>query len=396
MKIIHTSDWHLGQSFYGMERTEEHLAFLSQLCDTVKVERPDALIISGDIYDSVAPSLTAQRLYNKMMLELHGTLPEMKIVVTAGNHDSSSRLELHSDLWDAFDVKIVGNIERTDEGVNYEKHIIEIEGKGYIVAIPYIYQANYPATTDGEQASRMRHFHQTLLDNVALRNSNNLPVIMTGHLAVSGADIKGHESKSMRLVYEKLEELGSGYDYLALGHIHHPQFVTHSTNARYSGSPIPMNFDEEYPHSITIVEIESYDTAPMVRAQEIAPLVPVITIPEKGGDCNEVVQCIESLPDSRIYTRVRLKVNDVIPMHERKRIEEAFEGKKAILCEIQPIREKQEAAESRNLVIEEMKMISPMEIAADYYEKRFGTAMDSELKAMLEECMDILEKEEEV
>ena len=109
MKIIHTSDWHLGQSFYGMERTEEHLAFLSQLCDTVKVERPDALIISGDIYDSVAPSLTAQRLYNKMMLELHGTLPEMKIVVTAGNHDSSSRLELHSDLWDAFDVKIVGN-----------------------------------------------------------------------------------------------------------------------------------------------------------------------------------------------------------------------------------------------------------------------------------------------
>ena len=90
-------------------------------------ESPDVLIVSGDVYDSVAPSIAAQKLYNQMILELRATAPTMKIIITAGNHDSSSRLELNGELWDAFDVKIIGNIERGENGVNYEKHIVEIK-----------------------------------------------------------------------------------------------------------------------------------------------------------------------------------------------------------------------------------------------------------------------------
>ena len=269
MKILHTSDWHLGHSFYGYERTEEHLSFLKQLCNIIRNENPDALIISGDIYDSVVPSITVQKLYNRMILELRAAAPTMKIIITAGNHDSSSRLELNGELWNAFNVQIVGNIERNDNVVNYEKHIIEITDsskkiKGYIIAVPYIYHANYPAA-DNDTQSRMRSFHQQLINRVIERNGANRPIIMTGHLAVSGADIKGHETTHTRLVYESIEELGEGYDYIALGHIHRPQTVTSNKKARYSGSPIPINFDEDYPHSITIVEIENHDDAPDIR-----------------------------------------------------------------------------------------------------------------------------------
>ena len=397
MKILHTSDWHLGHSFYGYERTEEHLSFLRQLCNIIRDENPDALIVSGDIYDSVVPSITAQKLYNKMILELRATAPMMKIVITAGNHDSSSRLELNGELWNAFDVQIVGNIERNDNNINYEKHIIEVTDsnnkiKGYIIAVPYIYHANYP-TTDNETQSRMLSFHQQLINQVSERNSTNQPIIMTGHLAVSGADIKGHETKHTRLVYESIKELGEGYDYLALGHIHRPQTVDGKKKARYSGSPIPMNFDEDYQHSITIVEIENHDDTPTMREIKIEHPIPIRTIPEKGGEINEILERIASLPKEKSYIRIKLKVKDVIPMDERLLIEKSFSEQQAILCEIQPIREKSSDNQPQNIAIEEIKHISPLEIAMDYYRQHFGGNMDEELQQMLMESIERVEKE---
>ena len=393
MKIIHTSDWHLGQNFYGNERTEEHIFFLKQLCDIVREEEPDALVISGDIYDSVAPSITAQKLYNRMILELRATAPKMKIIVTAGNHDSSSRLELNGELWDVFDVKVVGYIDRNENVVNYEKHIIEIkndnnEALGYIIAVPYIYYANYPATED-ENVSRMQYFHQQLLNRVAERNSNNLPVVLTGHLAVNGANITGHESRNTHLVYENMEDMGSGYDYLALGHIHHPQMVKGNERARYSGSPIPMSFDESYPHSVSIVEIESHGSAPNIREKQIKPLVPIFTIPKSGEGIESIIEEIDSLPKGKSYVRVKLKVKDVVPMSERALIESRFSGLEAILCELQPVREATvQAKKQAAFATEEFKQLSPMEIAQDYYRRQYGNEMDEELCSMLTECIE--------
>ncbi len=393
MKAIHTSDWHIGQLFHGVERSEEHLWFLARLKEIIAEELPDVLIVSGDVYDNVAPTLAAQRLYNRMILELHNVLPEMKIVVTAGNHDSSSRLELHSELWEAFDVKVVGSIARDCEGTDYGRHIVEVRNSenavvGYVIAVPYVYAANYPRTDDGN-VSAMRHFHQTLLDSVAAININKLPVIMTGHLALSGADIKGHEAKRMRLVYENIEEMGKGYDYLALGHIHRPQFVVE--NARYSGSPFAMSFDEDYAHSVTVVNIDADGVS--IKEREIEPLLPVFTVPADGGDADEVVQAIKSLPRGRAYLRARLKVKDVVPMQDRVAIETAVADTELLLCEVQPVRESKRSMPGVNVAVEEIKQISPLDIALDYYKVRFGGEMDDELKEMLMQSIDKTEKE---
>ena len=395
MKAIHTSDWHLGQQFHGVDRTDEHLWFLARLKDIIVEEQPDVLIVSGDVYDNVAPTLAAQRLYNRMMLELHNARPGMKIVVTAGNHDSSSRLELHSDLWDAFDVKVIGSIARNEDGTDYGRHIVEIPGAdgdaiGYVAAVPYIYHANYPQTED-DAVNRMRHFHQTLLDRVAAINAKRLPVIMTGHLALTDSDIKGHESRGMHLVYENIEDMGEGYDYLALGHIHRPQPVTEK--ARYSGSPIPMNFDEDYLHTVTVVQIDGDGLS--VNEREIPPLVPIYTVPAEGGDVTEAVQAIAQLPAGKAYLRVRLKVKDVVPMPDRVAIEEAAARTGLMLCEIQPVREKNRQTAAGARAVEEIRHISPMDVALEYYRMRFESDMDDELKDMLQKCIDQAEKKKE-
>ena len=179
MKVIHTSDWHLGHILYNLDRNAEHEAFLGQLCELVRSEKPDALLVSGDIFDSAQPSIPAQRLYNRMMIEIARNNPDTTIVVTAGKHDGASRQELFSELWDeAFNVKFVGRIGYREDGtVDLDKFIVRIPGKGFIVAVPYIYNENYPESTR-EGRVPIQDCHQRLLDRVAELNGGGLPVIM--------------------------------------------------------------------------------------------------------------------------------------------------------------------------------------------------------------------------
>ena len=182
MKIIHTSDWHLGHVLYNLDRNAEHEAFLVQLRDLVRSEKPDALLVSGDIFDSAQPSIPAQRLYNRMMIDIARKNPDTTIVVTAGNHDGASRQELFSELWDeAFNVKFIGKIGYREDGtVDLDKFIVHIPGKGFIVAVPYIYNENYPESTD-EDRLPIQDFHQRLLDRVADLNGEGLPVMVGVH-----------------------------------------------------------------------------------------------------------------------------------------------------------------------------------------------------------------------
>ena len=92
-KFIHTSDWHLGQSFYGYDRSEEQQDFLEQLADIVRQHQPDALLVSGDIFHTATPSNAAVKMYVDAMLNIHDACESTTIVVIAGNHDSASRLD---------------------------------------------------------------------------------------------------------------------------------------------------------------------------------------------------------------------------------------------------------------------------------------------------------------
>ena len=128
MKILHTSDWHLGQQLFEYDRSEEQQDFLRQLCHWVAAEQPDALIVSGDVFHYCSPSAAAQRLYTDALVEFHETCPSMQIIITAGNHDSSSKLEINRNLWKYAGVTVVGSIRRNEAGqVDLERHIVEVK-----------------------------------------------------------------------------------------------------------------------------------------------------------------------------------------------------------------------------------------------------------------------------
>ncbi len=176
----------------------------------------------------------------------------MQIIITAGNHDSSSKLsEINRNLWKYAGVTVVGSIRRDEAGqVDLERHIVEVKNgcgelKGYVIALPHVYPQNFPALDEEvPREERQYHFIQTLLNRVKERNQRNLPVVLMAHLALTGSDITGQDDGRGGMEYTDIRLMGEGYDYLALGHIHFPQTLS-GGRARYCGSPLPVRLRRE-------------------------------------------------------------------------------------------------------------------------------------------------------
>ena len=132
MKILHTSDWHLGHKLYNFDRKDEQLHFLRQIAKIVKDERPDVMIVSGDVFHVATPNIETQTMFVDELLNIHNQCDSMSIVVTAGNHDSYSRLEIDKNLWKRHNIYIIGNVSSS-----VEQHLINIKGKGIIAAVPF-------------------------------------------------------------------------------------------------------------------------------------------------------------------------------------------------------------------------------------------------------------------
>ncbi len=392
MKIIHTADWHLGQLFYGYERIDEHRHIARCLIDAVASHQPDALIVAGDVFNTPNPSIAALGIYNETMMELHETAPAMKIIVTAGNHDSASRLEVSSQLWRHFNLEIV-------TGLIPEGRIIEIPGKGYIAAIPYIYEGNYPEDENEHHSDeRIRLFHQKILDDITAINADGLPVVMTAHIAVS--DKSSATLSDRYLSYHPLSSMGEGYDYLALGHIH--KSVTMQPGnaiARYSGSPLSVSFDEEPTHSFTLIDIAKHGLKPEITLLELPAIRPLETFPEDcPADFDETLRLLEkNLPaDHDCYLRVTVNCNDGIPGNAKIRLAEALGGKKARFCLLTPATAASGIETGfRRITREDISVKEPSDLAAEYYSARFGSEMPQEYFEIIDDITREIDSDRE-
>ena len=395
MKVLHTSDWHLGHTLYNYDRTAEQQAFLTQLAHIVKEEKPDVMVVSGDIYHYSTPSAATQRMYTEGMLEVHRACPGMTIVVTAGNHDSSSKLEIDSSLWKHFGVKVIGNIERKHEEVNLDKHIIEIkdeEGrrKGYIVAVPHVYPQNFPMLdTDTPREKRQSRFFQALLDEAGKQNTEELPVVLMAHLSIEGSDRTGHDESIGGIENVSLPDMGQGYDYLALGHIHCPQDIKGSNHrARYCGTPLPVSFDEAYPHTVSIVELNGHEE-PQIRAIGIKNPIPLVTLPREPLPFEEALQQFEEYPaDKQAYIRLNVLIDNYLAPDCNERAANAAKDKVCQYCYIKTNREKQTTnTATSHLSIQEIQEKSPLDIAKLYYRETEGEEMDEELCELMSDVL---------
>lgn len=379
MKILHTSDWHLGQELYSHDRTEEHISFLTQLKDIVKKEQPDVMVVSGDIYQSATPSNSVMTLFTNKVLEIAMSCPTMKIVITAGNHDSSSRLEINRSLWQHLNVEVVGRVEKTENGmVDLERHIVEVkssDGKviGYVVAMPHVFPQSYPLINEETpREQRQIAFYKALNDRLGEINNCKLPVVMMAHMAVTGSDTTGHDMNCGGMDFIDVSNVMVDYDYLALGHIHCPQNVVNS-RVRYCGSPIAVSFDEDYEHSVSLVKIES-GKEPEVSKIKIENPIPLVTMPKTAADFEDVLSLIADLPsDRKMYVRLNVKLKDVPPINAREQAAMLMKDKQARFCTIKWERENPsgEEAVSINYEVDEMQTVSPLEIAKQYYQSTY-------------------------
>lgn len=385
MKILHTSDWHLGHTLYNYDRAEEQQAMLEQMVGIVEERKPDVFLLCGDVYHTPQPSAAVQTMLSDALVRIHDANPQMTIVMTAGNHDSGTKHEIFRTPWQALKVYAIGQLEKED----MDRHIIEVSGKGYIVAVPYANERNIP-----------EGFFQQLLDRVAERNTEGLPVVMTAHTTVKGCDFTGHDHATEYTVGGidslELEQMGEGYDYLALGHIHHEQFV-HSGqhNVRYCGTPLSVSFDECFSHSVSLVEIGKHGETPAIEKIEIQNPHPLVTLPTDGMvSWEEATELLAKFPDDiPAYIRLNVEIDDFLPVEANAEAESLTAGKQCRFCYINAKRKAASQTETKVLTVQEFQSEEPIEIAKSYAEYA-GINFDEEMAAMFNEVMNIVKNED--
>lgn len=265
MKLLHTSDWHLGQNFMGKSREEEHQAFLTWLIETIESNKIELLLVSGDIFDTGTPPNYALELYYNFLKELSGLHHLKMTIITAGNHDSISTLKAPQQLLDILNVKI---ITTGDEDENIIIPIKEGNSTQAIVcAVPFLRESVIREAISGQTISEkekiannaIKCYYENSYKKACEQKSNHdTPIIAMGHLTTVGS----RTSQSERDIYIGGtldiggDYLGKMFDYVALGHLHINQTVG-SNHVRYSGAPIPLSFSESNnTQKVNIVSIE--------------------------------------------------------------------------------------------------------------------------------------------
>ncbi|MEN6349883.1 MAG: exonuclease SbcCD subunit D C-terminal domain-containing protein [Syntrophomonas sp.] len=269
MKIIHTSDWHIGRTLYGRKRYDEFEAFLNWLADYIKNEEIEALLVSGDIFDNIAPSNRAQELYYRFLCSVVDSRCR-HVVITAGNHDSPSFLNAPREVLRYLNVHIIGCISDSisDEVITLsdEKGVPEL----IVCAVPYLRDRDVRKAEAGESYEDKgrklidgirSHYAGVCAEAERIRQhlDRQIPIIAMGHLFTAGGQTI--DSDGVRdlyvgsLAHVEKDIFPSCIDYLALGHLHIPQRVGDSDFMRYSGSPIPMGFGEAK-HQKVLCQVE--------------------------------------------------------------------------------------------------------------------------------------------
>lgn len=392
MKIIHTADWHVGHELYGYDREEEFDYFFSQLSELLQAERPDALLVSGDVYDSYMPSTTAVRQLNNALLRLHDSSPETEIILTSGNHDSGPRLEAAAPPWLPHGVHLIGSLDP-----DLLRNRIEIEGKGVVMAIPFCYPANFPHADGDPLDGRQERFFQRIIDQLS---RESLPMVLMAHLYVSGAALNG--SRQPRDIVGgsdamALGDITGGYDYLALGHIHRRQRM--SARAYYSGSPLPISFDEPAEHGVLLVELEK-GKEPRVDFRQMKTLRPLLTLPKKAAPFEEAIRELREMdPESNAYVRLHVLGDGSLPFDHLEQASKALEEKRGRYCTIKiesPQTDRIEAKESRDITPEELVAMDPVTIVGKYLQDRGLSDEEREELIRLFRSIDALCEEEEI
>lgn len=356
MRILATSDWHLGNLFHGNDRLSEHKHFLNWLLEQIKEKQPDALLIAGDIFDNGNPSAAAQSIYYEFLADATQVCTNIQIVITAGNHDSANRLEAPRALLTRHNVEIRGSVHRTwtNNGweIDYDDLMIPVNGtdgeKVVILAVPYL---RSDVVQNTSYSTGVNAFLRELTQKAREKHPNT-PLVMMAHMYAKGSEIATKDA-SEKIVIGGQEEVNmEGWeehpDYLTCGHIHKRQHIWNTDWARYTGSILPMSFAEiDYHHGVDLITVNG-NQKPKVEFMEYIPQHKLRILPNGNEELTpqKLKKLIRTeMADRRedgkpgedfVYLVLKVKL-DRVSNDDIKELEELVSTKNAVLCKIQKI-----------------------------------------------------------
>ena len=413
IRILHTADWHLGQTFFGYDRTEEHEVFLNWLAEEIRQKEIDALIIAGDVFDVSNPSAASQSMYYQFIYRVTAENPYLQIVIVAGNHDSAARLEAPLPLLQAMRTEVRGVVRKLEGGeIDYDHLTVELKNRrGEVellcMAVPFLRQGDYPAVqTEGNPyAEGVRELYAQLLQRLWKRRTENQAILAIGHLQATGSEI-AEKDYSERTVIGGLEcvspeAFSEQIAYTALGHIHKAQRVSGRENVRYAGSPIPMSFAEKhYHHGVVMVTFDG-GCAVDIERLECPKLIPLVSVPNGEPVSPEaILEALKELPETEAvapYLEVKVLLEEPEPML-RQEIEDALADKNYRLARIVSTyrTETGNATKENENWKRGLQEMSPLQIAQSAFEKIYQVEMPVELTGLFEEAyLAATRKEEE-
>jgi len=403
MRLLHTSDWHLGQSLHNFDRHYEHQRFLDWLLDLIVSESADALLIAGDVFDNANPSAASQRQLYRFLQQARERAPQLELVVIAGNHDSPGRLEAPVPLLETQGVRIVGNVLRKADGsIDIDSLVVPLttaDGKiaAWCIAVPFLRPGDVPrleAVEGDPYLAGIAELYRLAEAHAQTLRQPHEALIAMGHCHMVDGQMSSDSER--RIVIGGTEMLPTGIfppsiAYTALGHLHLAQSVGKHEHVRYSGSPIPLSFSETgYQHQVLSVELEG-SVLRSVKPLMVPRAVPLLRVPARPAPIDDVLAELAALdlPDSPPYARPYLEVRVRLDAPEpglRTRIEAAIEGKPVRLAKIETSSSTRgQSLEDAAVSLDQLAQLQPDEVFRRLYRQKFDSDVPEEqLRAFAE------------
>ncbi|QCR21284.1 exonuclease SbcCD subunit D C-terminal domain-containing protein [Pontibacter sp. SGAir0037] len=405
MRILHTSDWHLGQRLVNLERTEEHQHFLDWLLQTIAQEQVEVLLISGDVFDNGAPSNTALKQYYNFLTKVCATCCR-HIIITGGNHDSISTLNAPKELLDCFNIKVVGGA--TANPLDELLELQDAQGNLQLVvcAVPFLrdrdVRLSVPGETTAEREARIKQgiaaHYQAFVPHLQPYKKQAIPVVAMGHLFAAGGTASESEKEIHvgNLGQIGAEQFPEEFDYVALGHLHRPQQVNNRHHIRYSGSPIPLSFSEVTDKKVVfILDFEEGKLANL-RELEIPASRKLVRF---KGSLEKVKQQVIVFDNSPYcfpaWAEIQVELENPLP-DLNQQLEEvlALQPELQLLIHRPPVIKSAKQTLEQQVAAIDLHTLGEKDVFLKRCESAFPDSDHSELVATFAELMELMEQEE--
>mgnify|MGYP001085351284 CR=1 FL=1 len=379
MKIIHSSDWHIGRQFHNVSLLEDQRHALKQLIEYIQQQQVDVLIIAGDIYDRSVPPAAAVALLDEVLTNICIDL-SVPVIIIPGNHDSAQRLSFGARQLKQTGLHILAELGAITTPVKIQKG----SETCCFYGIPY----NYPEHVRNQFEISVSSYEDAQRYLMGLINAEKDPScvnIVISHCFVEGAEASESERPlSIGGADRVSSELFKGFDYAALGHLHQAQYKG-AENIRYSGSLLKYSFSEQQ-HNKSLTLIELHDNK--LRAISQLPLKPLHDLRVIEGSMQTILQQANVDPHSDDYLLVRLT--------DAHAIMDAMGKLRQVYPNVLHLEKPGMLAVDGNLLLSREKLKhSELDLFQDFYQQITGRSMNEQQFAAVEQIIRQLQRDQE-